>query len=90
MPTATIIHNADVKSHGSPEVIRYALKEQLFKPVRWVEGVKFMHEQGVAGFIECGPGKVLLGLNKRIASDAVHLSIFDPDSLNTVLEQLHG
>lgn len=90
MPAMTLIHNADVKSHGSPEVIRYALKEQLFKPVRWVEGVKFMHEQGVAGFVECGPGKVLLGLNKRIAPDAVHLSIFDPDSLNSVLEQSHG
>lgn len=90
MPGVTLIHNADVKSHGSPEVIRYALKEQLFKPVRWVESVKFMHEQGVAGFVECGPGKVLLGLNKRISPDALHLSIFDPDSLTSVLEQLHG
>lgn len=90
MPDVTLIHNADVKSHGSPEVIRYALKEQLFKPVRWVESIKFMHEQGVAGFVECGPGKVLLGLNKRIAPDAVHMSMFDPESLNNVLEHLHG
>lgn len=90
MPDVTLIHNADVKSHGSPEVIRYALKEQLFKPVRWVESVKFMHEQGVSCFVECGPGKVLMGLNKRIASDALHMSIFDPDSLNSVLEQLNG
>ncbi|WAR43852.1 ACP S-malonyltransferase [Methylomonas rapida] len=90
MPDVTLIHNADVKSHGSPEVIRHALKEQLFMPVRWVESIKFMHEQGVAGFIECGPGKVLLGLNKRIAPDAVHMTIFDPDSLNNVLEHLHG
>ncbi len=90
MPKTTLIHNADVKSHGSPEVIRYALKEQLFKPVRWVESVKFMHEQGVAGFIECGPGKVLMGLNKRIAPDAIHMTMFDPESLNNVLEHLHG
>lgn len=90
VPSATLIHNADVKSHGSPEVIRFALIEQLFKPVRWVESVKFMHEQGVSSFIECGPGKVLMGLNKRIAPDATHLSIFDPESLNSVLEQLHG
>lgn len=90
MPNATLIHNADVKSHGSPEVIRFALKEQLFKPVRWVESVKFMHEQGVSQFVECGPGKVLMGLNKRIAADATHLTIFDPVSLNKVLEQLHG
>lgn len=90
VPEITLIHNADVKSHGSPEVIRYALKEQLFKPVRWVETVKFMHEQGVAGFIECGPGKVLMGLNKRIAPDAVHMTMFDPESLNNVLEHIHG
>ena len=90
MPKMTLMHNADVKSHGSPEVIRHALKEQLFNPVRWVECVKFMREQSVAGFVECGPGKVLMGLNKRIAPDAVHLSIFDPESLTNVLEQLHG
>lgn len=90
MPNTTLIHNADVKSHGSPEVIRYALKEQLFKPVRWVESIKFMHEQGVAGFVECGPGKVLMGLNKRIAPDAIHMTMFDPDSIKNVLEQLHG
>lgn len=89
-PQITLIHNADVKSHDAPEVIRYALKEQLFKPVRWVETIKFMHEQGVAGFIECGPGKVLLGLNKRIAPDAVHMAMFDPESLNDVLEHIHG
>lgn len=90
MPNVTLIHNADVKSHGSPEVIRFALKEQLYNPVRWVECIKFMHEQGVAGFIECGPGKVLMGLNKRIAPDAVHLTIYDPESLNKALEQLRG
>ncbi|MCQ8105168.1 ACP S-malonyltransferase [Methylomonas sp. SURF-2] len=90
MPVVTLIHNADVKSHGSPEVIRNALKEQLFNPVRWVEIVKFMHEQGVSEFVECGPGKVLMGLNKRIAPDAAHFTMFDPDSLNSVLEQLHG
>ncbi len=90
VPEVTLIHNADVKSHGSPEVIRYALKEQLFKPVRWVESIKFMHEQGVAGFIECGPGKVLMGLNKRIAPDAAHMTMFDLESLNNVLEHIHG
>lgn len=90
MPNVTLVHNADVKSHGSPEVIRSALKEQLYKPVRWVESVKFMREQGVSSFVECGPGKVLMGLNKRIAGDAVHMTMFDPDSLNKVLEQIHG
>lgn len=90
MPDTTLIHNADVKSHGSPEVIRYALKEQLFKPVRWVESIKFMHEQGVTNFIECGPGKVLMGLNKRIAADANHLALFDSETINHAVEQLNG
>ncbi len=90
MPNTTLIHNADVKSHGSPEVIRYALKEQLFKPVRGVESIKFMHEQGVTAFVECGPGKVLMGLNKRIAPDAAHFTLYDTETINNVVEQLRG
>ncbi len=88
IPHATLIHNVDVASHSSPSVIRNALKEQLFKPVRWVDSIKFLHEQGVNKFVECGPGKVLTGLNKRIAKGAVHLSIYDPDSLAEALEQI--
>jgi len=90
MPKMTLIHNVDVASHGAPEVIRNALKEQLYKPVRWVDTIKFMHDQGVTRFVECGPGKVLVGLNKRIAKDAEHLAIHDPETLNKVLEQFNG
>jgi len=89
-PKMTLIHNVDVASHSAPEVIRNALKEQLYKPVRWADSIKFMHDQGVTGFVECGPGKVLIGLNKRIAKDAEHMSIYDPETLNKVLEQLNG
>jgi [acyl-carrier-protein] S-malonyltransferase len=89
-PDTTLIHNADVMSHSAPEVIRNALKEQLFKPVRWVDSIKFMHDQGVARFVECGPGKVLIGLNKRIVKDSEHLSIFDTKSFHTTLELLNG
>ena len=89
-PRITLIHNVDVSTHSAPEVIRNALKEQLFKPVRWVDGIKFMSDQGVTTFIECGPGKVLIGLNKRIAKNAEHLSIYDPDSLNQALEIVNG
>ncbi|MFU8788039.1 MAG: ACP S-malonyltransferase [Methylobacter sp.] len=89
-PKMTLIHNVDVASHSAPEVIRNALKEQLYKPVRWSDGIKFMHDQGVTCFVECGPGKVLIGLNKRIAKDAGHYSIYDPETLNTALEQLNG
>ena len=89
-PRMTLIHNVDVASHSAPEVIRNALKEQLYKPVRWADSVKFMHDQGVTCFVECGPGKVLIGLNKRIAKNAEHLSIYNPETLNTALEQLNG
>jgi [acyl-carrier-protein] S-malonyltransferase len=90
MPKMTLIHNVDVASHSAPEVIRNALKEQLYKPVRWVDTIKFMHDQGVNLFVECGPGKVLFGLNKRIAKDAEHLFMYDPETLNKVLEQFNG
>ena len=82
IPKMTLIHNVDVASHGATEVIRNALKEQLYKPVRWVDTIKFMSDQGVNRFVECGPGKVLVGLNKRIAKDAEHFSIYDPETLN--------
>jgi [acyl-carrier-protein] S-malonyltransferase len=88
-PKMTLIHNVDVASHSAPEVIRNALKEQLYKPVRWVDTIRFMHDQGVTRFVECGPGKVLIGLNKRIAKDAEHFSIYDPETLNKVLEQFN-
>jgi [acyl-carrier-protein] S-malonyltransferase len=88
-PETTLIHNVDVASHSAPEVIRNALKEQLYKPVRWVDTIKFMSDQGVTRFVECGPGKVLIGLNKRIVKDAQHFTIFDPETVNNLLEQLN-
>lgn len=88
-PMMTLIHNVDVASHSAPEVIRNVLKEQLYKPVRWVDTIKFMHEQGVTRFVECGPGKVLTGLNKRIAKDAEHFALYDPVTLNKLLEELN-
>lgn len=85
-PDLTLIHNVDVLAHSSPDVIRNALKEQMFQPVRWADTIKFMSDQGVNRFVECGPGKVLTGLGKRIVKDVEHLAIFDPESLDNVLE----
>jgi [acyl-carrier-protein] S-malonyltransferase len=89
-PNCTLIHNADVTSHTAPDVMRNALKEQLYQSVRWVETIAFMQAQGVSDFVECGPGKVLMGLNKRIAADAQHYSMFDVDSLSQAKESLGG
>jgi [acyl-carrier-protein] S-malonyltransferase len=89
MPQMTLIHNVDVASHSAPEVIRSVLKEQLYNPVLWVDTIKFMHDQGVTRFVECGPGKVLVGLNKRIVKDAEHYTIYNPETLNEVLEKIN-
>ncbi len=89
-PQMRLIHNADVMSHSSATEIRAALKEQLFKPVRWVDSVSHMHEQEVTRFVECGPGKVLMGLNRRIAKAADHHTMYDAVTLEKVLEQVNG
>ncbi|MEQ1559212.1 MAG: ACP S-malonyltransferase [Methyloglobulus sp.] len=87
-PKMKLVHNVDVEMHTAPEVIKNALKEQLFKPVRWVETIQSMANKGVNCFVECGPGKVLVGLDKRIAKDAEHLAIHDSESLQKVMEYL--
>ena len=81
-PSIPVIHNVDVLPHGSALDIRDALEAQLCGSVRWVETIRAMLLGGVDRFIECGPGTVLKGLNKRIAADAPTESIQDPLSMN--------
>lgn len=83
-----VIQNVDVAGHLSADAVRSALERQLSSPVRWSDTIRFLHGQGVRRFIECGPGKVLAGLNKRIVADARIEAVFDPDSLNKALEML--
>jgi len=84
-PALPVLHNADVVTHAEIDRIRDALARQLYHPVRWVETVQDMEKRGVNIVIECGPGKVLTGLTKRIGRDLVTLSIHDPDSLEEAL-----
>jgi [acyl-carrier-protein] S-malonyltransferase len=65
-PTMTVINNVDVMRYDNPEAIREGLVKQLYMPVRWVEIIQQMANTDVETIIECGPGKVLTGLNKRI------------------------
>ena len=65
-PMITILHNADVQSHTQPSLIKDELTRQLYQPVQWVETVREFGKLGVEHLVECGPGKVLAGLNKRI------------------------
>lgn len=80
-PTITVLHNADVASHADPDAIRDALARQLFSPVRWVETVQAFAAQGIELVAECGPGKVLAGLNKRIVDGMPGIALIDPAAL---------
>lgn len=84
-PRIPVINNVDVAIYHDPESIRDGLARQLFMPVRWVEVVKAISQAGVASIIECGPGKVLTGLNKRIVTDVELLNTSDLSNLQTLL-----
>ena len=87
-PQIPIVNNVDVRIEQSAGGIKDALVRQAASPVRWVETVQKMAAEGVTHIIECGPGKVLTGLTKRINGDLVAEAINDQDSLNKVLELL--
>jgi len=77
LPKIPVIHNADVQPHSDVTAIKQSLLQQLYSPVRWVESIEWMLKQGVTDFYECGPGKVLTGLDKRIAKEANHIVVSD-------------
>ncbi len=84
-PKISIINNVDVTINSSADMIKDALVRQLYKPVRWVETIQLMAKQGIELIIECGPGKVLAGLNKRIESSIPTISVNTPESLQEAL-----
>ncbi|MDN3555670.1 ACP S-malonyltransferase [Halomonas maura] len=85
-PRYTVVQNVDAEAHADIETLRTRLIEQLYQPVRWTSCIEAMSAQGAEVFIECGPGKVLTGLNKRIARGSRGLAVNDPDSLSAALE----
>ena len=89
-PQIAVIHNATVDVAGDAAAIRAVLADQLFKPVRWIETVEKMAAQGVTHIIECGPGKVLAGMVKRIAPDVKCLTLADKASFDAALAELAG
>lgn len=84
-PSVPVINNVDVAAAQTETEIRDALKRQLFSPVRWVETIEKMATDGVDQFIECGPGKVLIGLNKRINKALSSAALLDAASIETAL-----
>jgi [acyl-carrier-protein] S-malonyltransferase len=84
-PSIPVYQNADVAPAASAQAIKDALVRQLYQPVRWVDTIKAMLAAGATAVIECGPGKVLAGLNKRIAPEAITLSLSDSAALQAAL-----
>ena len=84
-PQIPVLNNVDVAMPDDAEAIRDALVRQLYNPVRWVEVVQRMASDGVTKLIECGPGKVLVGLNKRIAKEMTAHALVDAASLDKAL-----
>jgi [acyl-carrier-protein] S-malonyltransferase len=84
-PAVPVIHNRSVEAYDDPARIRQALVEQLDHPVRWIEIVKFLAAHGVDRIVECGPGKVLTGLGKRIAPEVAGVALQDTAALEAAL-----
>jgi len=80
-PSIPVIHNRFVESFDDPQKIRAALVEQLCNPVRWIETIRLLVSKGATRIVECGPGKVLTGLGKRIAPDIEYIAIQDSAAL---------
>lgn len=78
-PRIPVIHNVDLSSHDQAPAIRQALAAQLFSPVRWTGTIQAMAERGITRFAECGPGKVLTALGRRIVREAEHRALETPD-----------
>lgn len=83
--TIPVINNVDVQIEQNTDAIKTALVRQASSPVRWVETIQAMAAQGITHIIECGPGKVLTGLTKRIAPEIASMAIIDQASLTQAL-----
>jgi len=84
-PEIPVIHNVDASVASDSASIKEALTRQLYQPVRWVDCVNKMLEMGTTDFVECGPGKVLAGLSKRIVRKTPAVPVFDTASLEKAL-----
>ena len=86
IPQIRVIHNVDVASYENAEKIKDALVRQLYSPVRWTETVNLLVNEGMTESAECGPGKVLAGLAKRINKEAVCTALIDEAQVTSFVE----
>lgn len=87
-PKIPLLHNADVRQHDDPATIKKILVQQLCRPVRWTETIRSFAAAGVAHVVECGPGKVLSGLNKRIDENLRSYALTDGVALQHAASML--
>lgn len=87
-PKIPVVHNVTAQTELNPETIKILMVEQIYSAVRWVECINYMCEKGTVTTLECGPGKVLSGLNKRINKELTTLSIETPEELASAFEAL--
>ncbi len=88
VPALPVLHNVDVQEKRAPDDIRAALAQQAASPVRWVETVQALAARGVTHVIECGPGKVLAGLSRRIAPDVASFALTDSAAIVATLAEI--
>jgi [acyl-carrier-protein] S-malonyltransferase len=87
-PAVPVINNIDVEAAADPQAIRDALYRQAFGPVRWVDTMLAIKARGITRVVECGPGKVLAGMAKRVDAELEGLAVFDPATLAAAKEAL--
>jgi malonyl CoA-acyl carrier protein transacylase len=87
-PDIPVVHTVRARSETDPERMRGLLVEQIYSPVQWTACVETMAGQGYSSIVECGPGKVLSGLNRRIDKSLQSFSPEEPDALDTTLQSL--
>jgi [acyl-carrier-protein] S-malonyltransferase len=85
-PKVSVVNNVDVAIANEPQRIKEALVRQAASPVRWVETIQKMADAGVTHIVECGPGKVLAGMTKRIAPGVKSFAAADRASLEEALK----
>ncbi|MFT5976323.1 MAG: [acyl-carrier-protein] S-malonyltransferase [Gammaproteobacteria bacterium] len=86
MPAIPVVHNQNADIANSVDDIKQLLKMQLYQPVRWADSVRLMHSKGIECLVECGPGKVLSGLTRRIEKTLLSQSVSDITSLEKTIE----
>jgi [acyl-carrier-protein] S-malonyltransferase len=87
-PTIPVLHNVDVDEKPTADAIRAALAKQAASPVRWVETIQAFAFRGVTHIVECGPGKVLTGLSRKIVPDVQSYALSDDDAIASTLSEI--